>query len=659
MSRFLKNSLVVAPGAAATVSVALALLALPPIGLWPGGLFALVPAFVALQRLSFIDAGRCGLVVGGAIGAAGYAGAAVMDVTTFVLASGCTALGMGGAFALMARVSRVAAPFAAPLAGAIWTCMELALDAQSLPFTLALVLVEAPALLQAAALGGQWLVVFLLVTWQFALAQALRSATHPALAAGWLLVAAGLTLTGSLHRMPAAGDVHVAAVQTRLHPFDYVHADADGHLEQLNAVRARLAGDVTTRADLVAWPEVPFAKFEVRGPDTRWPPLPQAQLVAGNDLGRDGRQYNAVFGVSADGQVVSRHVKSMLLPRLEARYAATESLAPHGDLPGAPGSLICFESAFPRVARRLTEAGAGYLVISTSDAFAGPSALPWLHAGFATLRAVENRRSVVRAANGGPSLLIGPDGHVHARIALFDEGVASATLPVMAGTTFFTRHAAAVRTLLLILLALAVVLALQQNEENELRRYRMRLGAFFPLGAACIYVAITAALASHSFARHNPDAPTWAGFGFTAHRGFDVDYADVSSRTEATDLDAAVAALLRQFGHAATRATVAGARAELARQSTFRVDAATLLDHFDLLHQPMSPAREHSDTPCVATLRDQSAVLVTRRSTQAVELFVPGQGAMITLPRSWLDQRATAMSRCVSGRAFPWDLERE
>ncbi|MEO1576461.1 MAG: hypothetical protein AAFU65_16055, partial [Pseudomonadota bacterium] len=286
-------------------------------------------------------------------------------------------------------------------------------------------------------------------------------------------------------------------------------------------------------------------------------------------------------------------------------------------------------------------------------------ALPWLHAAYATLRAIENRRSVVRAANGGPSLLIRPDGRPLADLSLFDEGVISATLPVVSGTTVFTRHGSAVRTLLLIALVPAIVLALRRTDDDPVIRQRAWLGVALPLTAAGVYVAGTALWASAAFSRHHPGTSTWAGFGFTEHRMFSADYADVSSRTEATDLDAAVAALLRQFGHAATRVTVAGARAELARQSTFRIDAATLLDHYNLKHQPMSPVRDRSDTPCVATLRDQSTVLVTRRSAQAVELFVPGQGAMITLPRSWLDQRATATSRCVPGRAFPWDLARD
>ncbi|MEO1573901.1 MAG: hypothetical protein AAFU65_02980, partial [Pseudomonadota bacterium] len=339
------------------MSTALVLLAVPPVGWSLLGLIALVPTFAMLHRLSSADAGLCGLALGGTIGAAVYVGAAVMDMTTYVLACLCTALGIGLALLVIARVHRAAPAFAAPLAGAVWAGTELAFDALSLPFTLALVLVEAPALLQAASLGGQWLVVFLLVTAQFALAQALVNARPWGMAAGWLLVAAIATLAGRWHTLPAVGQVHAAAVQTRLHPFDYVHADADGHLDKLNATRERLAEEVATQADLVAWPEVPFAKFEVRAPEARWPRLTQAQLVAGNDLGRDGRQYNAVFGVTADGSVASRHVKSMLLPRLEDKYATAAAVLPHAALPGAPGSLICFESAFPRVARHLSAAG--------------------------------------------------------------------------------------------------------------------------------------------------------------------------------------------------------------------------------------------------------------------------------------------------------------
>lgn len=636
------------------------LVALPPTGIWVAGLFALLPMFALVQRCSALGAGVAGLVLGITTGAAVYAGAAVMDAATWLGASALVGVGMGVFFLCTARLSRIPLWQGAPLVAALWACIEQAFAAAGLPFTLALTLSSAPTLLQSAAIGGQWLVVFLLVLVQFAVARARVMPSERQVAGAWLIAAAALTGLGALHSPAQSGTVHVAAVQTRLHPFDYVHAEADGQLAKLAAVRNDLAAQArTAKPDLLVWPEVPFARFEARSPAAAWPLPGAAQLIAGNDLAPSGRQYNAVFGVTRDGAVVSRHVKSVLLPRLEDKYSAVPDIAAHSPLPGAPGSLVCFESAFPGVARRLAVDGAAILAISTSDAFAGPSALPWLHAAYAPLRAVENRRSVVRAANGGPSLIVGPDGRRIAALGLFDQGIVAAQVPTVTGLTFFARHDGAVRTLLLMLLlpALPLIVRTPPLEHAQVRLHAMSVGA--PVIVGCVYVAATAWLASAAFVRETGHTPGWAGFGFTQHRAFSVDYDELRSLGEPTDIDASVAALLRRFGQDATRASVARTRAALELQSAFRIDVAALLNHYGLAHQPMSLQRMDSDIPCIATLVDRTSVLVARRSAQAVEVFSPAQASVLSLPRRWLDERATPQSRCVIGRAFPWDLGRE
>jgi len=76
------------------------------------------------------------------------------------------------------------------------------------------------------------------------------------------------------------------------------------------------------------------------------------------------------------------------------------------------GTPICFESTFPTASRRLTRAGATLLVTVTNDAwFAGSSELR-AHFATAVFRAVENRRPVVQAANGGISGFVDARGRI-------------------------------------------------------------------------------------------------------------------------------------------------------------------------------------------------------------------------------------------------------
>jgi len=85
-----------------------------------------------------------------------------------------------------------------------------------------------------------------------------------------------------------------------------------------------------------------------------------------------------------------------------------EAFEPLGEF----GTPICFESTFPDPARRLVGKGAGLLVVVTNDAwFAGSSELV-AHFAAAVFRAIETRRFVVQAANGGVSGIVDPKGRI-------------------------------------------------------------------------------------------------------------------------------------------------------------------------------------------------------------------------------------------------------
>ncbi|RKY92714.1 MAG: apolipoprotein N-acyltransferase, partial [Ignavibacteriae bacterium] len=68
--------------------------------------------------------------------------------------------------------------------------------------------------------------------------------------------------------------------------------------------------------------------------------------------------------------------------------------------------LVCFESVFPVFVTNFVQRGAELIAVVTNDSWYGKSSGPYQHKEFGVLRAVENRRSVVRCANGGVSCLI-------------------------------------------------------------------------------------------------------------------------------------------------------------------------------------------------------------------------------------------------------------
>ena len=65
--------------------------------------------------------------------------------------------------------------------------------------------------------------------------------------------------------------------------------------------------------------------------------------------------------------------------------------------------------------------GADLLVNLTNDAWFGKTSAPYHHLSMAVMRAVENRRPLLRAANTGFSAVIQPQGKIVAMSDLFKE----------------------------------------------------------------------------------------------------------------------------------------------------------------------------------------------------------------------------------------------
>jgi apolipoprotein N-acyltransferase len=115
---------------------------------------------------------------------------------------------------------------------------------------------------------------------------------------------------------------------------------------------------------------------------------------------------------------------------------------PYGlDLPqGKIGVLICFETIFPEISRALRQDGCRLLVNITNDAWFGRTSAPYQHLSMLTLRAVENRVWIARAANTGFSALIDSSGRIVRKSSLFEKATIQAIIPMREGSTFYSRH---------------------------------------------------------------------------------------------------------------------------------------------------------------------------------------------------------------------------
>jgi apolipoprotein N-acyltransferase len=162
----------------------------------------------------------------------------------------------------------------------------------------------------------------------------------------------------------------------------------------------------------------------------RWTSTILTGAVDAPYAGEGTRSYNAAFayaGANTDGgETRSIYRKRQLIPMVEQEVRATPDLTRTGfggftpgrsvSLAAAPiggyGILLCYELTFPDLAREARRSGAAVIVTLSNDAWFGATSAPYQHFAHATLRAVENRVTVVRAANTGISGIVDPRGRV-------------------------------------------------------------------------------------------------------------------------------------------------------------------------------------------------------------------------------------------------------
>ncbi len=167
--------------------------------------------------------------------------------------------------------------------------------------------------------------------------------------------------------------------------------------------------------------------------------------------------YNSAYLVGPGGNIRGKYDKAHLVPFGE--YIPFKKWLPFlgkmvenvGDFrPGEKGHTlhwknynigiqICYEMIFPSLSRYMAKNEAALLVNITNDAWYGRTSAPYQHFSMAVLRAVENKRSLIRAANTGISGFIDPTGRIIAATPLFKDVVMTRTVPLLREMTVYAR----------------------------------------------------------------------------------------------------------------------------------------------------------------------------------------------------------------------------
>jgi len=373
-----------------------------------------------------------------------------------------------GAFVAMFQRRGVTSPF---LTAAIWTLIE-ALRGQWPLGGLAwgeigAAFHDVPTVRALASWGGIALVSFVVVAWNGALLDVVVEPVGARRSRRWALVALVVIVIGTIGadlgriRTSKTGTVRFALLQA----FDDEDAPTTSAEAEQRSTEQHfdLANRLRGRYDLIVFPESAMARDPEQDPALRQALVTVANthdavvLANARHVGSRGRLFNANFAYDPDGSLQGIYAKQHLVPFGEF-LPLRETLSFIGDLRQIPydfspgnsrrlfrigshrfGTVICYESAYPRLVRDFVLDGAELLVVSTSDRSYRRSGIAAAHFAIAQMRAAETGRPIVQAAISGVSGVIDDEGNARDLSALFQTTITTGTLTTTTGETPYVR----------------------------------------------------------------------------------------------------------------------------------------------------------------------------------------------------------------------------
>ena len=214
-------------------------------------------------------------------------------------------------------------------------------------------------------------------------------------------------------------------------------------------------------APLVIWPELPAPLYYYDDPDFHDAATQIAKhhgyFLFGTVASTSQKQpLNSALLLGPDGTELGRYDQINLVPFGEfipplfsfvnrITHEAGDFVPGH-DIKVFPaaghhiGVFICYESAFPDLVRQFTEKGADVLANLSNDAYFGHTEARQQHLLLARMRAVENRRFIIRATNNGITAVIDPAGRIVRELPSYEEVAAPVRYGIVKSTTFYARH---------------------------------------------------------------------------------------------------------------------------------------------------------------------------------------------------------------------------
>jgi apolipoprotein N-acyltransferase len=245
-------------------------------------------------------------------------------------------------------------------------------------------------------------------------------------------------------------------------------------------------------AEFILWPEssTPFLFEEdvaASGQIRTMARQAQVPILIGSDQIERGpggfKYYNSAFLVRPDGTSGAAYRKMHLVPFGEyvplkrVLFFAAPLVEAVSDFSSGEDAVllpvgnhkistsICYEVVYPDLVRRFVAGGSEMLTTITNDAWFGPTSAPYQHFEQASMRAIEEGRYMVRAANTGISGIVDPYGRVLERTDIFQAAVLVGEARFLRTSTFYARHGDILAYASVVMTAALLVVARRQARQ--------------------------------------------------------------------------------------------------------------------------------------------------------------------------------------------------
>jgi apolipoprotein N-acyltransferase len=271
------------------------------------------------------------------------------------------------------------------------------------------------------------------------------------------------TLARADRAPPGAEATRVAAVQGNINVGSQWRSDLYGKNLDIY-LRLSLEALRDGSPEILFWPEAALTFFVEDEPLYRRSiasvlrPFGAELVVGGPRAVEDEgtKYYNSVWRISPEGEILGRYDKEYLVPLAEyfplgridvlrrsfSRIRVFEHgrvTAPVETRAGPAGVVICNEAMLPEVVADRVSEGAVYLVNPSNDTWINHPQYQEQQFAIAAMRAIEQRRYLLRISTAGPSAVIDPWGRVKAKAEHLTRDVIVSTIEPRTQRSIYNR----------------------------------------------------------------------------------------------------------------------------------------------------------------------------------------------------------------------------